>query len=163
MVQPANSSMPFNLAGKVLHVLVELLFGYLRVYLCRLYALVSQHGTHRFDGYAVGEEHRRGCRVAALMPRDMLGDAATLGDGTDSGKARVVMRNGEYPAVLAQPTVFADDALGDVKQADIGHHARLLAVDVYPLVFVEVVQYLPYGWPCSTNDEPVKAKEKEQG
>ena len=36
-----------------------------------------------------------------MMPRDMLGDAATLGDGTDTGKARVIMRNGEYPAVLA--------------------------------------------------------------
>ena len=49
--------------GKVLHVLIELLFGYFRVYLRCLYALVSQHGTDRFDGYAVGEEHRRGCRV----------------------------------------------------------------------------------------------------
>ena len=123
---------------KVFHVLVELLFGDFRVYLCRRYALVSQHGTHRFDGYAVGEEHRRGCRVAALMPRDMLGDAATLGDGTDSGKARVVVGNGENPAVPAQTPVFVDDALCDVEQADIGHHARLLAVDVYPLVFVEV-------------------------
>lgn len=99
---------------------------------------MSQHGTHRFDGYAVGEEHRRGCRVAALMPRDMLGDTATLGDGTDSGKARVVVGNGENPAVPAQTPVFVDDALCDVEQADIGHHARLLAVDVYPLVFVEV-------------------------
>ena len=33
----------------------------------------------------------------------MLGDAATLGDGTDTGKARVIMRDGEYLAVLAQP------------------------------------------------------------
>ena len=82
-----------------------------RVYLRRFYTLVSQHGTDRFDGYAVGEEHRRGCRVAALMPRDMLGDAATLGDGTDSGKARVVVGNGENPAVLAQTPVFVDDAL----------------------------------------------------
>ena len=40
------------------------------------------------------------------MPRDMLGDAATLGDGTDTGKARVVMRDGKYPAVLAQSTVL---------------------------------------------------------
>ena len=118
--------------------MVELLFGDFRVYLRRFYALVSQHGADRFDGYAVGEEHRRGCRVAALMPRDMLGDAATLGDGTDSGKARVIMGYGEYPAVPAQPTVFVDDALRDVEQADVGHHARLLAVDVYPLVFVEV-------------------------
>ena len=39
--------------------------------------------------------------MSSLMPRDMLGDAATLGDGTDTGKARVIMRNGEYPAVLA--------------------------------------------------------------
>lgn len=124
--------------GKVLHVLVELLFGDFCVYLRRFYALVSQHGTHRFNGYAVGEEHRRSCRVAALMPRDMLGDAATLGNGTDSGKARVVVGNGENPAVPAQSPVFVDDALCDVEQADIGHHARLLAVDVYPLVFVEV-------------------------
>ena len=99
---------------------------------------MSKHGADRFDGYAVGKENCRGCRVAALMPRDMLGDAATLGDGTDTGKARVIMRNGEYLAVLAQPTVFADYAVGDVKQADVGHHARFLAVDVYPLVFVEV-------------------------
>ena len=27
---------------------------------------------------------------------DMLGDAATLGDGTDTGKARVIMRNGDH-------------------------------------------------------------------
>ena len=76
--------------------------------------------------------------MAALMPRDMLGDAATLGDGTDTGKARVIMRNGKYPAVPAQSPVFADYAVGDVEQADVGHHARFLAVDVYPLVFVEV-------------------------
>ena len=124
--------------GKVLHVLIEFFFGYLRVNLRRLYALVSEHGADGFDGYAVREKYRRGCRVAALMPRDMLGDAATLGDGTDTGKARVIMRDGEYLAVLAQPTVFADYAVGDVKQADVGHHARFLAVDVYPLVFVEV-------------------------
>ena len=124
--------------GKVLHVLVELLFGYLRVYLRCLYTLVSQHGTDCFDGYTVGEEHRRGCRMAALMPRDMLGDAATLGDGTDSGKARVVVGNRENPAVFAQPAVFVDDLFRNVKQADVRHHARLLAVDVYPLVFIEV-------------------------
>ena len=52
---------------------------------------MSQHGADRFNGYAVGEEHRRGCRVTALMPCNMLGDTATLGDGTDSGKARVIM------------------------------------------------------------------------
>jgi len=108
------------------------------VNLRRLYALVSEHGADRFDGNTVGEEYRRGCRVAALMPRDMLGDAATLGDGTDTGKARVIMRNGKYPAVPAQSPVFADYAVGDVEQADVGHHARFLAVDVYPLVFVEV-------------------------
>ena len=124
--------------GKVLHVLVELLFGYLRVYLRCLYTLVSQHGTDCFDGYTVGEEHRRGCRMAALMPRDMLGDAATLGDGTDSGEARVVVGNRENPAVFAQPAVFVDDLFRNVKQADVRHHARLLAVDVYPLVFIEV-------------------------
>ena len=123
---------------KDLHVLIEFFFGYLRVNLRCLYALVSEHRTDRFDGYAVGEKYRCGRRVAALMPRDMLGDAATLGDGTDTGKARVVMRDGKYPAVLAQSTVFADYAVGDVKQADVGHHARFLAVDVYPLVFIEI-------------------------
>ena len=76
--------------------------------------------------------------MAALMPCNMLGDAATLGDGTDTGKARVIMRNGKYPAVPAQSPVFADFAVGDVKQADIGHHTRFLAGDVYPLVFVKV-------------------------
>ena len=124
--------------GKVLHVLIELLFGYFRVYLRCLYAFVSQHGTDRFDGYAVGEEHRRGCRVTALVPRDMLRDAATFGDGTDSGKARVIVGYGEYPAVPTQPTVFVDDALRYVEHTDVGHHTRLLAVDVYPLVFVKV-------------------------
>ena len=73
---------------------------------------MSKHGADRFDGYAVGKENCRGCRVAALMPRDMLGDAATLGDGTDTGKARVIMRNGKYPAVPAQSPVFADYAVG---------------------------------------------------
>ena len=58
--------------GKVLHVLIELLFGYFRVYLRCLYALVSQHGTDRFDGYAVGEEHRRGCHVAGRVESDRL-------------------------------------------------------------------------------------------
>ena len=76
--------------------------------------------------------------MSSLMPRDMLGDAATLGDGTDTGKARVIMRNGKYPAVPAQSPVFADYAVGDVEQAAVGHHARFLAVDVYPLMFVEV-------------------------
>jgi len=124
--------------GKVFHVLIELLFGYLRVNLRRLYALVSEHGADGFDRYAIREKYRSGCRVAALMPRDMLGDAATLGDGTDTCKARVIMRNRKYSAVLAQTPVFADYAVGDVKQADVGHHARFLAVNVYPLVFVEV-------------------------
>ena len=78
----------------------------------------------------------------------MLGDAATLGDGTDSGKARVVVGNGENPAVPAQTPVFVDDALCDVEQADIGHHARLLAVDVYPLVFVEVGVDVLLGCAC---------------
>ena len=56
--------------GKVLHVLIELLFGYFRVYLRCLYALVSQHGTDRFDRYAVGEEHRRGGRMAGKVESD---------------------------------------------------------------------------------------------
>ena len=44
----------------------------------------------KVDVYKRQEEYRRGCRVAALMPRDMLGDAATLGNGTDTCKARVI-------------------------------------------------------------------------
>ena len=123
---------------KDLHVLIEFFFGYLRVNLRCLYALVSEHRTDRFDGYAVGEKYRCGRRVAALMPRDMLGDAATLGDGTDTGKARVVMRDGKYPDVLAQSTLFTDYEVGDVKHAEVGHYARFLAVDVYPLVFIEI-------------------------
>ena len=54
--------------GKVLHVLIEFFFGYLRVNLRRLYALVSEHGADGFDRYAIREKYRRGCRVAALMP-----------------------------------------------------------------------------------------------
>ncbi len=64
----------------------------------------------------VSMEHRwRGISswlpCGALMPRDMLGDAATLGDGTDTGKARVIMRNGKYPCRPAQSPVFADYAV----------------------------------------------------
>ena len=72
------------------------------------------------------------------MPCDMLGNTATLGDGTDSCKTRVVVGYRENPAVFAQPPVFVDDALRYVKHTDVGHHTCLLAVDVYPLVFVEV-------------------------
>ena len=31
---------------------------------------MSEHGADRFDGNTVGEEYRRGCRVAALMESD---------------------------------------------------------------------------------------------
>ncbi len=72
------------------------------------------------------------------MPCDVLGDAATLGDGTDPGEARVVVGNRENPAVFAQPAVFVDDLFRNVKQADVGNDTRLLAVDVDPLVVVEV-------------------------
>ena len=76
--------------------------------------------------------------MSSGVPRDMLGDAATLGDGTDSVQAGHVVRHGEYPPVLAQTPVFVDDALGYVKQPDIGNDTCFLAVDVYPLVFVEI-------------------------
>ena len=71
-----------QLGGKTFHVLVEFLLGYLRINLGSLYTFVPQYGTHRFNGHAVGEEHRRGCRMATLMSRDMLRDAATFGNGT---------------------------------------------------------------------------------
>ncbi len=100
--------------------------------------LCPSMGTDGFDGYAVGEEYRRGCRVAALMPRDMLGGCRNAWRRHGYRQGTCIMRYGEYPAVLAQPPVFADYAVGDVEQADVGHHARFLAVDVYPLVFVEV-------------------------
>ena len=45
--------------GKVLHVLIEFFFGYLRVNLRRLYALVSEHGADGFDRYAIREKYRR--------------------------------------------------------------------------------------------------------
>ena len=123
---------------KVLHVLVELLLGYLRIDLGGLYALVPQHGTHRFNGHAVGEEHRRGCRVTALVPRDMLRDAATFGNGTYFVQTGHVVGDGKYPSVLTQSPVLVDNPFGDVKQTDIGNHARFLTVDVDPLVVVEV-------------------------
>lgn len=72
------------------------------------------------------------------MPCNMFGDTATLGNGTDSGKTRVVVGYRENPAVPAQPTVFVDDALRYVEHTDVGHHTRLLAVDIYPLVFIKV-------------------------
>ncbi len=76
--------------------------------------------------------------MAALMPGDVLGDTAPFGDGTYSVKAGIVVRCGEYPAVLTQSAVFFNDASGQVEQADVGFNSRLLAVDVYPLVVVEV-------------------------
>lgn len=39
--------------------------------------------------------------MSSLMPCDMLGNTATLGDGTDSGKTRVVVGYRENPAVFA--------------------------------------------------------------
>jgi len=121
--------------GKVLHVLVELLLGYLRIDLGGLNALVPQHGTHRFNGHAVGEEHRRGCRVTALVPRDMLRDAATFGNGTYFVQTGHVVGNGKYPSVLTQSPVLVDNPFGDVKQTDIGNHARFLTD---PLVVIEI-------------------------
>ena len=56
----------------------------------------------------------------------------------DGSQNRAVFGYGEYLAVPAQPTVFVDDALRYVEHTDVGHHTRLLAVDVYPLVFVKV-------------------------
>jgi len=44
----------------------------------------------------------------------------------------------KYLAVLTQSPVFVDNPLSDVKQADIGNHARFLTVDVNPLMVVEV-------------------------
>lgn len=124
--------------GKVFHIPVELFLGYLCINLRRFYALVPQHRTDRLDGHAVGKENRRCCRMSALVPGDMLGDAATFGDGTDSVQAGHVAGNGKYPTVLAQSPVFVNDPLCNVKQANIGDHTRLLTVDVYPFVFVEV-------------------------
>ena len=80
---------------------------------------MSEHGTDGFNGYAVGEEYRRGCRMTALVPSDMLGYATSFSHGTDTAKACVIMRYGEYPAVFTQPAILVDDSLGDVKQADV--------------------------------------------
>ena len=76
--------------------------------------------------------------MSSLMPRDMLRDAATFGNGTYSVQTGHVVGNGKYPSVLTQSPVFVDNPLGDVKQADIGNHARFLTVDVDPLMVVEV-------------------------
>ncbi len=53
--------------------------------------------------------------MSSLVPSDVLGDAASFGDGTDSVKAGIVMRHGEYPAVLTQSTVLVNDASGQVE------------------------------------------------
>ena len=76
--------------------------------------------------------------MAALMPRDMLRDAATFGNGTYPVQTGHIVGNGKYPAVFAQSPVFVDNPLSDVKQADVGNHARFLTVDVDPLMVVEV-------------------------
>lgn len=48
------------------------------------------------------------------------------------------MGDRENPSILTQFTVFFYDSLGQIQQADIRFHARLLAVDVYPFMVVEV-------------------------
>lgn len=83
-------------------------------------------------------QRQRQFNMPGAVPCNMFGDTATLGNGTDSGKTRVVVGYRENPAVPAQPTVFVDDALRYVEHTDVGHHTRLLAVDIYPLVFIKV-------------------------
>lgn len=57
--------------------------------------------------------------MSCKVPCNMLGNTATLSDGTDSGKTRVVGYR-ENSAVFAQPPVFVDDALRYVKHTDVG-------------------------------------------
>lgn len=68
----------------------------------------------------------------------MLRDATTFGNGTYSVQTSHVVGNGKYPSVLTQSPVLVDNPFGDVKQTDIGNHARFLTVDVDPLVVIEI-------------------------
>ena len=72
------------------------------------------------------------------VPCKVFRDTAPFGYGTYSIQAGHVMGDREYPSVLTQSAVFFYDSSGQVQQADIRFHARLLAVDVYPLMVVEV-------------------------
>ena len=72
------------------------------------------------------------------MPCKVFRDTAPFGYGTYSTQAGHVMGDRENPSVLTQPAVFFYDSSGQVQQADIRFHARFLAVDVYPLMVVEV-------------------------
>ena len=76
--------------------------------------------------------------MSSRVPRDMLGDAATLGDSPDSMQTGHIVGDGKYPAVFTQSPVLVDNPLGDVKQTDVGNDTRLLTADVDPLVVVEV-------------------------
>ena len=75
--------------------------------------------------------------MSSLMPRDMLGDAATLGDGTDTGKARVIMRNGQEIIFLCHTVVLFDNPHGNVHQHNVGFHACLLSLGHNPQLTVK--------------------------
>ena len=76
--------------------------------------------------------------MAALVPCKVFRDTAPFGYGTYSIQAGHVMGDRKNPSVLTQSAVFFYDSSGQVQQADIRFHTRLLAVDVYPLMVVEV-------------------------
>ena len=98
---------------------------------------MAHHLRQGLNRHTVGEADGGGIRVAALVPGDVLVDAALLGDCFDAVSAMGIAGDGQQPSVFCHAAVLLDDVLGHVEQADVRLHASLLAVSFYPQVAVE--------------------------
>lgn len=125
------------LLGQAFHVVAYLLGGNLRINLRAADAGVTHHLRQGFNRHAVGEADGGGIRVAALVPGDVLVDAAKFGYRLDAVLAVPITWDGQQPSVFCHAAVLLDDVLGHVEQADVRLHASLLAVGLYPQVAVE--------------------------
>lgn len=73
------------------------------------------------------------------MPGYVFRDAAFLGNDLDSVPAMIIAGNGQKPAVLCHAAILLDDMPGHFQQTDVGFHACLLTVGLYPKMSVEGV------------------------
>ena len=125
------------LLGQAFHVVAYLFGGNLRINLRAADAGVAHHLRQGFNRHAVGEADGGGIRVAALVPGDVLVDAAKFGHRLDAVLAVPITWDGQQPSVFCHTSVLLDDVPWYVEQADIRLHAGLLAVGLYPQMAVE--------------------------
>lgn len=112
-------SMPFQHAASSPSLDLKLFLQVNFLACLHVYALIPNAGQPFRWVRTLKEEPVAG-RVSALMPR--INVIPQRPSGTDSSR-HVLCGNGNhrYP----RQVVFIDDALCDIEQADIGHHARL--------------------------------------